>query len=426
MTLVNEEIVELMGYRLHTVKTNKFKTITMALQFYAPLEKNTVTKRALLARLLKSSTKKSPTTQLLQQRLDDLFGTSLSSQVQKKGHYHIFSIQINAINGQFLKESSAVLEKSLHLLAEVVLEPNVMGQGLFDEAIFQQEKRALKQRLLAVYDDKMRYASERLIDEMCAEEPFALHTNGTVEALDALTSADMYDYYLDMLKTNCVDLYVVGDVDRDVLQGELADLLYFEQNTCRSIGKPQDVSKKILEPNYVQESQEVEQGKLNLGYRTHVVVGDPLYPAAQVFNGLFGGFPHSKLFMNVREKASLAYYAVSQNEVFNGLMLVMSGIEFVNYAQALDIIHKQFQAMQAGAFTDQEVNQTKALLINSTLEAMDSPFSLIDLLYQQVLSGDALVLDQWFDELDRVRGEDIIKVAQQTQLDTVYFLHGKE
>jgi len=426
VALVNEEIVELVGYRLHSVKTNKFKTITMALQFCAPLEERTVTKRALLARLLKSSTKKSPTFQQLQHRLDDLFGTSLSTQVQKKGHYHIFSAQINTINGKFLRDSSSLLKKSLYLLAETVLEPNVTGQGMFDEAIFQREKRALKQRLLAVYDDKMRYANERLIDEMCAEEPFALHTNGTIEALEALTSADVYDYYLEMLKTNCIDLYVVGDVERDVIQRELEGLLHFEQNTCRLIKKTQSVDKTILEPKYVQESQDIEQGKLNIGYRTHVVVGDPLYPAAQVFNGLFGGFSHSKLFMNVREKASLAYYAVSQNEIFKGLMLVMSGIESANYVQALDIIHKQFKAIQAGEFTDQEINQTKALLSNATLEAIDSPLSLIDLFYRQVLSNDVLVLDHWLDDLEHVSGEDIIKVAQQTQLDTVYFLHGKE
>ncbi|GGE46052.1 putative inactive metalloprotease YmfF [Pullulanibacillus camelliae] len=426
MNTINEEIVELAGYRLHIVKTNKFKTVTMVLQFCAPLEESTVTKRALLAHLLKSSTKKSPTSQQLQHRLDDLYGASLASQVQKKGHYHVLSIQINTANEKFLSESSSLLTESLHLLAEAVLEPNVTEQGAFDEAVFQREKRALRQRLLAVYDDKMRYASERLIDEMCAGEPFALHTNGTLEALEALTPTDVYDYYLEMLKTNSVDLYIVGDVDSDVIQSELKTLLHFNQNEHRPIGRLQDVDKRVVEPKYIKESQDIEQGKLNLGYRTHVVVGDPLYPASQVFNGLFGGFPHSKLFMNVREKASLAYYAVSRNESFKGLMLVMSGIEFANYDQALDIIHEQFKAMQEGAFSDHEIDQTKALLINSTLEALDSPFSVIDLLYQQVLSNDALVLDEWFDDIHRVNREDIIKVAQQTQLDTVYFLQGKE
>ncbi|GGH82009.1 putative Zn-dependent peptidase [Pullulanibacillus pueri] len=424
MSYIDEHIHALPGFTLHTVATNKFKTVTMVIQFRAPLEEETVTKRALLAHLLKSSTKQSPTSQQLQQRLDDLYGATLSSQVQKKGNNHLLSLHVHVANERFISETSSLLEESIQLLSEAILQPNVEGHA-FDEVSFKKEKRALKQRLLAIYDDKMRYANERLIDEMCEGEVYALHTNGTLDALESLTSEELYTYYQDMLKTNEIDLYVVGDIDHQEMKQRIGQVLTFNN---RETVKLQNTFEPVVkrQAKVVKESQEVEQGKLNLGYRTNVTIDDPLYPATQVFNGLFGGFPHSKLFMNVREKMSLAYYATSRYESFKGLLIVMSGIEFVNYQKAVDIIAAQLKAIQEGDFTEGEVAQTKALLKNSILEALDSPFGLIDVLYQKVLSNHGLELDQWFAAIEKVDRDEIIKAAHMTTLDTTYFLQGQE
>lgn len=103
----------------------------------------------------------------------------------------------------------------------------------------------------------------------------------------------------------------------------------------------------------------MKQGKLNIGFRTHTTIADKDYPALHLFNGIFGGFSHSKLFINVREKASLAYYAVSRLESFKGLMMVMSGIEVGNYQQAVDIIKEQFEAMQKVIFQMKQLIKQK-------------------------------------------------------------------
>lgn len=60
-----------------------------------------------------------------------------------------------------------------------------------------------------------------------------------------------------------------------------------------------------VQPKEVIDEEDVKQGKLNIGYRTSITYTDQDYPALQVFNGLFGGFSHSKLFINVREKPVL-------------------------------------------------------------------------------------------------------------------------
>ena len=68
------------------------------------------------------------------------------------------------------------------MLSDIVLHPATEGNG-FLSSIVESEKRALLQRIEATYDDKMRYANERLIEEMCKVEPYRLSANGKKRVL---------------------------------------------------------------------------------------------------------------------------------------------------------------------------------------------------------------------------------------------------
>jgi predicted Zn-dependent peptidase len=422
MNFVKESSHSINGMTFHTVQTSKFKTVTYYLQFRSPIHRETVTQRSLLSGVLKSATLHSPTIKELNQRLDDLYGATLSSYLQKKGNDLVLSLYVNGVNDRYLSKSESISEKSLALLAEAIFQP-LVKDGAFDEGLVNQEKRALKNRIEALYDDKMRFSSQRLIDEMCEGEPFSIHTNGYIEDLDAITPASLYQTYQDMLKNDEIDLYVVGDVDSENLVQSALSLFNFSRE---KVEQPFNVERRsVNEPKVVKEQQDVEQGKLNIGYRTNIVMGDPDYYASQVFNGLFGGYAHSKLFMNVREKASLAYYCTSRTESYKGLLIVMSGIEFENYDQAVNIIEEQLEKMRQGEFTDLEMKQTKALLVNGILEGLDNPFSLIDILYNQVLVKESELLEAYFKGIEVVSKEDVVKVADKVQQDTIYFLEGK-
>ena len=58
-------------------------------------------------------------------------------------------------------------------------------------------------------------------------------------------------------------------------------------------------------------------------------------------------------------------------KVIKGLLIVMSGIENANYKQAVDIIKEQFALMKQGDFTEEELQQTKAVVKNQLLETID-------------------------------------------------------
>ncbi|CAI8798304.1 insulinase family protein [Bacillus pseudomycoides] len=422
MKLMEQQMHELGGLRVHMIPTDKYKTNTFVFRLKAPLNEETVTERALLPYVLQSATEKLPSVIRLRQYLEELYGSSLAVDVSKKGEDHIISIYVDIANETYLQDAPPLFEKALSMLSDIVLHPATEGSG-FLSSIVESEKRALVQRIEATYDDKMRYANERLIEEMCKVEPYRLSANGQKERVASITNETLYRYYQKVLAEDEMDLYIIGDIDEDAV-----DLVgkYFSIAPRTAKDKNVILHKRNNEEQEIVEKQELKQSKLNIGYRTYITYRDEDYFALQLFNGLFGGFSHSKLFVNVREKNSLAYYAASRFESHKGLLFVMSGIEAKNYEKAVEIIKEQMKAMQNGDFSEEEIHQTKSVIQNQILEAIDTPRGFVEMLYHGVIAERTRPVEEWLTGIERVTKEKIVKVANNIELDTIYFLHGTE
>lgn len=422
MRLMEQRLHELGGLRVHIIPTDKYKTNTFVFRLKAPLNEETVTERALLPYVLQSATEKLPSVIRLRQYLEELYGSSLAVDVSKKGEDHIISIYVDIANEVYLHDAPPLFEKALSMLSNIVLHPATEGNG-FLPSIVESEKRALLQRIEATYDDKMRYANERLIEEMCKVEPYRLSANGKKESVSSITNESLYQYYQKVLAEDEMDLYIIGDISEDAV-----DLVskYFSISARPARERNVLLHKRNNEEKEVVEKQELKQSKLHIGYRTFITYKDEDYFALQLFNGLFGGFSHSKLFVNVREKNSLAYYAASRFESHKGLLFVMSGIEAKNYEKAVEIIKEQMLAMQNGDFSEEEMHQTKSVIQNQILEAIDTPRGFVEMLYHGIISERTRPVEEWLTGIESVTKEEIVKVAKNIELDTIYFLHGTE
>lgn len=422
MEFTKEHVVKKSGYTLHMLQTEKYKTNTIVWKMKAPLEKDTVSLRALLASVMQSSTKKYPTTGRLRSYLDELYGATFYAEPSKKGEEHIITFTMEIANEKYLQDQTPLLKEAIEFFQEVLLNPNVEGRA-FHPGTLEKERRALMQRIQSIYDDKMRYASIRLVQEMCKGEPYELSPSGDYDQVGEITGEQLYAYYQKAFREDQMDLYVIGDINLDEVENLCSTLQFSERDTRQS---RHIESKSIEKVNEIKEYQDLNQGKLNIGCRTNISYGDSEYFPLQMFNGIFGGFPHSKLFVNVREKESLAYYAASRIESHKGLLMIMSGIENENYEKAVKIIKEQLELMKSGQFTDQEINQTKAVLKNQFLETIDSARGLIEVLYNNVVGQSKVELSDWIEKPQLVTRDEIIAVAKKIEMDTIYFLSGTE
>jgi predicted Zn-dependent peptidase len=411
------------GISLHVLPTEKFKTNTIMIHIELPLTESFVTKGALLPNVLQRGSEKYPEPAMLQRHLNSLYGAIFSASVIKRGEKQIIQLYLEIANEKFLSDARPLLEEGIQFLGEILTRP-LLENGAFSEKFVALEKDALAKRIEGLIDDKMRYANQRVTEEMCKEEPYRLLAYGVKEEIPQITARDLYDFYEEMLFAYPIDIYVVGDVKQEGVASLISKHLTLSRTGVKEV-PPTEYKKKVVKENVVVEEMKVSQGKLNIGMRTQINYADDEFIHLMMYSGVLGGFPHSKLFTNVREKASLAYYAVSQLESHKGLCMIMSGIETENYEKAVEIIKQQLEMMKRGEISDLELNQTKATLSNQLRESRDSAVAMINMDYNGRLNGRLRSLEEMLEGISNTTKDEIARVAQQVEIDTIYFLRGK-
>ncbi|GGH18017.1 EF-P 5-aminopentanol modification-associated protein YfmF [Paenibacillus segetis] len=409
--------------RIHVLPTTRFKTFAVSLFAGIPLQEDTVTTTALTPFVLRRGTQSHPETIEFKKQLEHLYGAGFGFDVYKRGNYQIVQFRMDTINDSFVQSGDSLLEKTFSFLGEVVTHP-ATENGVFRSSYVEAEKETVRQKLESIINDKIRYAAERCIEEMFKNDPYRLHPLGRIDDLAGITPASLYEAYQQWLRQASMDLYVVGDTSLAEIQ-ELVESK-FNLNRSSAPDYAQTISDIIAgEVQTVEEVLDVNQGKLNLGLRTPITYSDERYAAALLYNGILGSYPHSKLFINVREKESLAYYASSRFDGHKGIVTIQSGIEIENYEKALNIIKAQLESMKKGEISELEMSQTKAMIRNSLLEIQDSAFEMIAYDFNRVLSNKDRPAEELLRQVEKVTPEDVVGIAGLFHLNTIYFLTGK-
>lgn len=410
------------GVSLHIRQTTQFKTVNFSVKWRRPLTTKDAAERTVLSNVLQHSNEKFKTSAAFRSYLDDLFGTVLYFDTTKRGNEHTLLLNVETVNDQYLANSN-VLQEVLDLIHTVIFSPNLENDA-FVSSIVEREKEMVLERIHSIFDDKARYAQYRLMQILRPNHPASISANGTIETVKAVTPQSLKAAYDSMLQNDTVDIYVVGDIDVEEMTEKLRQVLAFGDRELHEKQLKTEIDTKPEE--YTKEQQEMKQGKLHIGFSTPVYFGDPDFPKMQIFNGIFGGYAHSKLFMNVRERESLAYYASSSYSSQYGLVFVTSGIEPSNEKKAIDVINEQLKVMQNGEISDLELTQTKAMLTNQLKEALDSARGQIEIYDQYKDLNEAFTIDTWADRWQQVTKEDVQQMAKQVKQEAIYFLCGKE
>jgi len=408
----------------YILPTDKFKTVFVSVFIQQVLDKKLASKTALLPAVLERGTRDFPTYRVLKRRLEELYGAELSADVLKKGERQVLSFSLEVINDKFAPGED-LLRQGLDLLKNLITDPN-LENGAFKENYVEQEKRQLEKEIHSLINDKISYAMERCVQEMCYSERFGVFKYGGTDELQAITSEELYQYYRNLLADNPIDIIIVGELEPEKTYSLVEQVFSLSKSSQLSEIPPTEVKNAPGKVRYFQEKLPVNQGKLNLGYRTNYSYSDDDYIALLFYNGILGGFPHSKLFQNVREKASLAYYAFSRLEKHKGIQLIGSGIDIENYERALEIIKEQVELIRKGEISSDEMENTRIGLINQYKIIGDSPYNMVNFFLDGLVSGRANGVDYFIEGLKDIKEEDVVEIAQKVYLDTVYFLRSPD
>lgn len=418
-----ENVYQMSGYTLHLIPTKKFKTMTISLRLQSPLVKETTTIRTLLTFVLMAATQDYPSTKALATYLDENYGASLSTHITTKGMSHIINVSTSFVNDAYLPSPEHLLEKQLHLLSDLFYRP-LIYQGGFDETIVQLKKKELKEKIQANKDDKFSYSLEKLFEYMGRNQVLGIPSTGYEEEIQSITPQQLYQYMQKCIEEDEKHVYIVGDIPeniKDIFESNLRFPDHHHDYPSSYIFK--SPRHEVLE---IIEKQDITQSKLNLGFQIQCDFTHSHHYAFTVFNALFGGFSQSRLFKVVREENSLCYYVSSSYDAFNGMMIVNVGIEAKDYEKALELIKQQLKEIQDGHIEKEEIHLAKIMLVNALRKTNDEASSMIALAYNRDITHIKETSDEYIEKLMNVTMEEIINVAKNVQLDTIYFLTGKE
>ena len=410
------------GVHLHFIQSEKFKTKKIKVRFSAPMSEKTIAGRVLTASMLETSNALYPTSQAFREKLANLYGANYSTSLSRRGLVHYLDINLSFVRDQFLSRKNMLADEILDFLKASLFFPLSNGQA-FDTKTFEIEKRNVLTDLEAEIENHFYHAHRELNNLFYDLPEMRIPRVATIELVEKETAETSFAAFQQMLTQDQIDFFFIGDFNEIAVREKIQEFQFSEREQPLQLSYQQNYSNITREKL---EQRDVHQSIVELAYHFSSQYGDRSHLPLIVLNGLLGGFAHSKLFVNVREKESLAYTISSSFDIFSGLMRIYAGIDRANRTKTIALINRQILDLKRGHFTDEELEQTKNMLKNSILLAQDRQNTMIERAYMSsVLGKKFLSLEAWLKALENVSKADLIEAAQQLKLQAIYFMEGK-
>lgn len=417
MKVINKDLG---SYKLHLINTDKFKTITVKVVFHTPIKKDEITKRLLVSNILLHSSNKFDSRRKLTIESENLYSADVGISNQRLGNYITTSFNLQVLMDKYTEENN--FENCLKFLNEIIFNPDIESKTFKKEKV-DFVKHDLMVKLNSIKESPSKYASIKLGEVFDSKSPYSYRMIGYLDDLDRVDESNLYESYLEMINTDYVDIFVVGDFDNK----EMLSLIkkYFK---FKKIKKPK--KSYILKNRNPRIRRYFSKEEIN-NNQSILAIACPVYKltkyerdyALVLGNLIFGGGVDSKLFKDVREANSLCYTIRSWFIKLDNIIIIKAGIDKDNYNKAISIITKKLDEMKKGKFDEDSINNVKQELINS-LESLDEDENAM---ISDVMSSDILELDDIktrIETIKKVKKSDIVKAFKKVHMDTVFLLEG--
>lgn len=411
--------IELPQYNLNLLQTSKFKSTRIKITFATHLNKDTVTKRAVLPYMMRAITKKYPTRDLSNQKLEEMYSANVTASVDKRGLTHIVTFDLQLINNNYTLNNEDLLKEGLSFLKEMLYNP------LFTEQTLKDELRLMEEYHMGVYANKMRYALKEAMQIAYKDELYAIGALGTKEDLEGITLADIKATYESMISNDLVNISVVSAMDEEKIKEDIQSTFTFNKNNLDLVLVDHS-RKEITEVTTKVDIQDVTQSKVVVSYQLPVYYLTPDYYKAVVLNSLIGGSSESLLFNRIREELSLVYFIGSIYDNYKGSFVIYSGINKDDQEQVLKEIDAIIEMVINEEVSEELLLTTKTTLISSLIESYDSIGSLTSRINDISLFDRPFGKDKIIDNVSSITMKDLSDMAKKLQKQIVYTLRGDD
>lgn len=401
----------------------KFYHNSISVTLVTPLEEGKTSAAALVAYLLRMGSRRCRDMTELERRLADLYGAVLDADVSRHGEYQLLTFSVTGADDRFALEGESISRGCAELLGEILLEPKLEGDAFPQEA-FWLEQQYLIDTIEAEINDKRSYAAQRCTYEMGRGCRFAVSRYGTVREAAAVTPAEAYRRYRELIRTARIEIFFSG-CGRPAYAEETFRRLFAGVERAPLIHIPQALPKAAEHITELQESLPMSQSRLVMGFRTGLPTARRARTAARVMTALLGGSTGSRLFTNVRERLGTCYYCSARINLLTGILLVDCGLEQKNRRSLQDAILAEIADLADGHITADELEHIKLAFRSSLCSMGDSLARLEGWYLSGLLQGETVTPQQDWEEIRSITREEVAAAAAALTLDTVFFLRAE-
>ena len=411
--------IEASNYNLHLIETDKFKTVTVKVNFKRELLKEEITKRNLLVNVLLEGTKNYPSRRLLEIKTEELYDIGYRIMNYASGKCSIMSFEMTFINPKYTEDT--MYDESFKFINELIFNPCI-EDNKFKSKSFKLSCNISEDYLSTLKEDTNSYSQMRMLEEM-DEEYVSYRSCGYKEDINKTNEEDLYNYYKDIINNDIVDIFIIGDIDSENATKLVDKYLSFKTNRKDKLDhffKRENVNDEV---KVKIEKINKEQSTLVLGLRFDNL--DKFYAryVLLIYNYILGGSTESNLFKTVREDNSLCYYITSQSQPILNIGLIRSGINADDYDKVISLIYQELENIKNGNFDDSKIENAKITYINSLKELEDNQDSIISL-YEGMEYLNSDTIEDRIKEINKVTHDDIVNVAKKVHLNVIYLLEG--
>ena len=412
-------------YNLHVIKTDKFKTITIQVNFKRKTVKEEIALRNMVVNILCESNSIYKTPRELEIATEELYNLFYTSTNYMSGKYSVMALEFAFLNEKYTEKG--MLNKSIDFLYNIIFRPNIVeedGIKKFDLESYNISYNHLKDRIESIKENPGYYAKVRMLEELENDSYISYRSTGYIEDLEKINSTNLYDYYKSILDNDIIDIFVIGDVNSSQIEKLINDK-FKEINNTREVSESHFVRPKkhrrVIKT--VKEKLHINQSKLMIGCKLDEMTDFELRYVLNVYSFILGGSPDSKLFKNVREKHSLCYHISSSSSPLYGLFIINAGINKRDFRKVLTLVKKEISNMKKGKFTNDDIVKAKVTYINSLKELEDNPNSILGL-YSGIEYINSDTIEDRLIKINKVTLNDVKLLANKIHMDTVYLLEG--
>lgn len=416
---MNIESHNMGAYNLHFIKTNKFKTISVDVNFYREIKEDEITKRNLLKMILLDSNNDYKTERELIIESERLYDIKISSGISRIGKFSDLSFQTKFLNEKYTEAD--MNKESIIFFLSLIFNPYVK-EGRFIN--IDKQKNRLYQEINSLKDNKIKYSMLKLMEKI-KDKPYSYNPYGQKEDLDDITGKELYDYYKKVISEDQIDIFVLGDFSSSEMKEIFKE--YFKVNTFKKEHKnliiPELVPRKRIVKYH--EYDKVSQSQLVLLCSLNNLTDFERKYTIKLYSEILGGSSSSVLFSKVREDKGYCYYINSGVKAYDNILLINSGVEKKNIEPAIKLIRRCLKDINNGKVSDELIESSRNTILSSIKASSDTPMGIINTALSRVLVGSDNI-EERINNFSKITKEDIIKVSKKVSLHTILTLEDKE